>query len=65
MAPANYGCSSDHANIRLDGSSSADTFKSLFLQDPAKTDLGLDGSSPTSSRKIVPPSAIQMRPSRR
>jgi len=50
--------SSNHANIRSDRSSSTDTFEFMFPAKHARGAIWVSaGSSPTSSRKIVPPSA--------
>ena len=56
---------SNDPNIGSDGSSSTDTLKFVFLQHTQSAICVSAGSSPTSSRKIVPPSASSNRPKRR
>jgi len=57
--------SRDNANIHGDRAAASDTFELAFLKYAQQRNLGFRGSSPTSSRKSVPPSASSKRPKRR
>src|ERR1700741_1381333 len=57
------GC--DHPNVSAYWVCPADTFKLMLLQNTQEDNLVSAGSSPTSSRKSVPPFASSNRPRRR
>jgi len=55
----------NHTDVHAEGPGATDTLELALLQHAQQHDLVSAGSSPTSSRKIVPPSASSKRPWRR